>query len=265
VNVTFPGRSVAGWVVEDLEVMAKKTSTTPRQTTRCRKHAFALSANFRPGNDVTANIIGPGQRPYFCSDRADVASGFAVANNNPTNNTDPTGLYSYQYFWDLGDLGPAPNVFDYFANHLHEVFPFPTGGCNRFYLGEHCDFHVSGTQDNLHVKELSSTSVTLEVDNWCQAGIPGLFCVAGDPPGSTIEFDIYSAPASVLGEQSCSGNVDVLAQYANAPGASFITNVLAPKGALFSWHQQAMNLTRALGGDPSKVKLITGPGMSTNP
>ena len=185
---------------------------------------------------------------------------------------DPTGLYSYHYSWTLGDVGSADSVFQYMAKHLHQVFPFSTGKCERLYLGEKCDFHPvpldPDDSDHLHVEKLGNDSFTLEVDNWCQAGFL-FWCVAGDPPGSTITFSIGRYADSALSWQSgpvtygftaCSGYEDVLSQVADSKGSSFVTNLFAPSQAESTWHQQAVNLSTDLGGGASDVFAIKKPG-----
>ena len=204
---------------------------------------------------------------------------YAYAGDDPVNEADPSGLYSYSYYWDLGWLGQPGNVFDFFLAHPKEVFPFSTGRCSTFYVNEKCEFRPEGTQDNLFVKsidrsfrefeydnsalEVTDNTLTLEVLKWCTAGVPGLFCIAGDPPHSTISFSILDIPAAAVSQKSCSGDVDVLEQHADAPNASFITNAMAPPLAELTWESQAKNLVKALGGDPSNVALLTGPGWSS--
>ena len=189
----------------------------------------------------------------------------AYAGDDPVNGSDPTGLYSYKYYWTLGGLGSPTSVFDYMASHLNTVFPFSTGGCKVVQLGENCDFHpLPGNDDHLFVYKLGSTSFTLKVKNWCQFGFLGV-CFSGDPPGSTIKFSVTSDPASLFGLTACGGEEDVLSQEANSPGAGFLTNLAGPVMAENTWHQQAINLSTALGGSASDVNLIEGPGWSTNP
>ncbi len=184
------------------------------------------------------------------------------ATDDPVNETDPSGLYSYEYSWDLGQVGTPLTVFKYFSTHLHSVFPFTTGTCGSLYLGEHCDFHPTvgpvKTDDHLHVSYLTSDSVTLEVTTWCQIGWAGHACLAGDPKGSTIHFLVYTLTGlEGLGHQCAGEKTDVLSQIANSTGAGIFTNRGAPMLALSTWHQQADNLERGVGGKTSDVPLIT--------
>ncbi len=63
---------------------------------------------------------------------------YAYAGDDTVNEADPSGLYSYSYYWDLGWLGKPGNVFDFFLAHTKEVFPFSTGRCSTFYVNEKC-------------------------------------------------------------------------------------------------------------------------------
>ena len=129
---------------------------------------------------------------------------YTYAGDDPVNASDPTGLYTYQYSWYIGQedstsiFGPATAAFDYLANHVHQIFPFSTGNCGTFTLGEQCVFHPGAGVDHLYVKTLTPSSVTLKVQNWCQS--PHVFgtCPAGDPPGSTIMFTTSDRPDSLL-------------------------------------------------------------------
>jgi RHS repeat-associated protein len=200
-------------------------------------------------------------------------SAYVYAGDDPVNGSDPTGLYQYTYAWYLGQeskLGGSLGVFNYFSSHLHSVFPFPTGNCSSFtHVGEACVFLPGSGTDHLHVSSLGSSSVTLTVDNWCQSpgrGATGI-CIAGDAPGSTISFLIGEWYGHVSTSSSCntsnSGWFDFLAQTGHSPDAGPLTNVIAPIGAIFAWHQQALNLAKGLGGNPNDVALITGPGWSS--
>ena len=71
--------------------MAEPTTTTTR---RCPKHAFAPHAQFRPGNDVTANVICPGHRRVSGPCRTELTSGSPVAADDPVNETDPSGKWT---------------------------------------------------------------------------------------------------------------------------------------------------------------------------
>ena len=173
---------------------------------------------------------------------------YAYAGDDPVNEADPSGWYSYSYYWDLGWLGQPGNVFDFFLAHP-KMFPFSTGRCSTFYVNEKCEFRPEGTQDNLFVNsidrsfrefeydisslEVTDNTLTLEVLKWCTAGVPGLFCIAGDPPHSTISFSILDIPAAAVSQKSCSGDVDVLEQHADAPNVELHNerNGTAPRGA----------------------------------
>jgi RHS repeat-associated protein len=188
---------------------------------------------------------------------------YAYATDDPVNESDPTGMYSYSYAWDLGEVGTPLAVFTYFSTHMQKVFPFSTGGCERFYLGERCDFHPKfgpiTTDDHLHVSYLTKDSVTLVVTTWCQSGKVFGVCLAGDPEGSTIHFFVipYHTTSVDLGSCNSNGIVDALVQEATASGAGLFTDRLAPGVAAGVWHQQARNLERALGGTPNSVKEIS--------
>ena len=124
---------------------------------------------------------------------------YQYAGEDPVDTTDPSGLYSYQFYWYLGQqskLGTPEHAFNFFVDHAHEVFPFDTGNCGSFYLGEKCVFSPGAGEDHLHVSSIEKSelggSMTLKVDHWCQS--PGIFglCAAGDPVGSTITFTVGS-------------------------------------------------------------------------
>jgi hypothetical protein len=243
----------------------------PALTTGCPKNPLTRLPLPRPPERRPDHHVPARQRGFCPSRRLRHASDISVAGDDPVNEGDPSGLYSYHYSWALGDVGSADSVFQYMANHLHEVFPFSTGKCERLSLGEKCDFHPVAhdpfNDDHLHVEKLGSTSFTLEVDDWCQARF--LWCVAGDPPGSTITFAIGRYPDSQLswtegpityGFSTCSGYEDVLSQDANSKGATFATNLLAPSMAEDQWHQQAISLSKDLGGGASGVYAIKKPG-----
>ena len=207
------------------------------------------------------------------------STAYTYAGDDPVNGGDPTGLYTYQYSWYIGQedstsiFGPATAAFDYLANHVHQIFPFPTGNCGTFSRGEQCVFHPGAGVDHLYVKTLSSTSVTLKVQNWCQS--PHVFgtCPVGDPPGSTITFTTTDWPDSLLpssfsnspshcAASSSDGEFLALTQTANAPGASPLSGLGAPEFAFFTWHQQARNLAKALSFNPDNVALLVGGGLS---
>jgi RHS repeat-associated protein len=233
------------------------------ETRRCRGRGASGSSchfvgrhpracNRHPGDgpahhDVVGRYYDPQTGQFLSVDAAlpDTHEPFEYAEDNPVAVTDPTGAYAYHYYWDLGRssvLGSPQHVFHYFSTHVHSVFPFPTGTCNAFWLGEHCAFKPGGGTDYLHVSALSVESVSLTVDSWCYVPIVFGICVAGDPPGSKITF----AVTELTSPQS--GRIDVLSQVANAPGASPIANWFALHYAVLSWSKQADNLSKALGG-----------------
>jgi hypothetical protein len=188
---------------------------------------------------------------------------YAYTDSNPVNRKDPMGLYEYSYYWDLGSttqLGSAQDVFSYFVNNASAIFPFSLGGCQTLYENESCSFHptVYGvpTNDNLYVSNITSTSITLTVTNWCQVGSTSL-CAAGDPPGSTITFSVGNF---LCGKQTCV----YLEQNANSPGSGPGTDVAVDyyHQALFTWQTQADNLAHDLCGS-SNPALIEGVGWST--
>jgi hypothetical protein len=184
---------------------------------------------------------------------------YAFTGDDPLNESDPLGLYAYSYYWKLGSkkkLGSAQKVSKYFASHAKKVFPFSTGNCSALKSGEACDFHPLGTTDKLSVSKINSTSVTLTVSNWCQVGGAGA-CAAGDPAGSTVSFSV--------GYEGSGQNEGVyLEQNADAPGAGPLTDYAVDNLdlALYTWHQQASNLSSAVGGT-GNAPLIEGPGWST--
>jgi hypothetical protein len=96
--------SAADRPARDLGVMSERTGATRRQTTRrtrgCSKHAFAPSARFRPRNGASGNVTLPAQGHFPCPHRGRFASGIPVANDNPVNEVDPTGMGSFS-------LGPT--------------------------------------------------------------------------------------------------------------------------------------------------------------
>ena len=71
-----------------------------RRRAGCAKHAFAFSAFSSPRNGLRGNVTFPAQSHNSCSRTGQIASGFFVANNNPVNNVDPSGL----------DPSPSPDV-----------------------------------------------------------------------------------------------------------------------------------------------------------
>ena len=79
--------------MRDLVAMIGTATTTTRRAVRCRKHAFALSVSFRPGNGVPANVTLPAQGHFSGPCRAGLASEFREAGGDPVNNSDPTGLH----------------------------------------------------------------------------------------------------------------------------------------------------------------------------
>jgi hypothetical protein len=197
---------------------------------------------------------------------------YEYAGGNPVSTVDPSGAYDYTYVWYLGQtakLGDMFHIFTYFSHHVASVFPFSTGGCQTFYLKESCVFLPGAGIDHLHVSAIDADSVTLTVDNWCQTPGRGStdVCISGDPPGSTITFMTGEWFDSVLPGYSSNSSqfFDFLAQIGHAPNAGPITNLIAPIGAFFTWHQQALNLAKGLGGNPNDVFFIEGPGWSTSP
>lgn len=115
---------------------------------------------------------------------------------------------------------------------------------------------------------MTSNSVTLEGDGWCQSpsvlGVEGnAACPSGDPAGSTITFSIgdwpdSTLPSSFVSCESSSGLFLFLTQTGNSSGAGFLTNRLVPAAAFFTWHQQARNLASALGDNANDVALLEG-------
>jgi len=85
--------------------MAGTTTGRGRLAARCRKHAFAPSARFRPRNGVVATTVLPGQKPCFAAIRAELASGTSVAGDDPVNASDPSG----DAWCPLGHVTSDPN------------------------------------------------------------------------------------------------------------------------------------------------------------
>lgn len=197
-------------------------------------------------------------------DLSETGEAYAYGGDDPVNQSDPNGLYSYHFCWTLGGRGSPKHVFWYFAHHMHRVFPFKTGKCWRLYLHEHCDFHPSpGSDNHLHVKAMGTTWATLEVNNWCQLKIIWI-CVAGDPPGSTIQFSVFDLPTSDFrGLHTRFGWEDILEQKAHSPKASFVTNMFAPSLAELTWYQQAINLSTLMGGGKADVYYISNMSSTT--
>jgi hypothetical protein len=77
--------------------MADPTTTTGQQAARCRKHAFAPSARFRPRNGPVGNVTLPAQRHNRRLRPGQLASETSVAGDDPVNQTDPSGLWSHGY------------------------------------------------------------------------------------------------------------------------------------------------------------------------
>ena len=86
----------------DLVTMAEPTTTTTRQAVRCRKHAFAHSASFRPRGETVGNVTLPAQGHKIGSQSAELASGFSnwrydAFGNLATGTPDSPFGYSGQY------------------------------------------------------------------------------------------------------------------------------------------------------------------------
>jgi hypothetical protein len=234
---------------------ASRRRTRTSRAATCRQHALRAAPSSRPRVAPAIQRVVPGHLGCDHLHRRRMASGATDAGGDPVNGSDPTGMYSYQHYWTLGEVGSAVSVFDYMKTHMMQVFPFSTGGCERAYLKEKCDFHpLPFNNDHLHVQILTSTSFTLEVDNWCQFSFFGLACIAGDPPGSTIKFSVGQGLMTIDGTPMCE---DVLSEIAKSPGSGFLSNLFAPAASTFLWHQQAVNLSTALGGSAAQVFQIT--------
>ena len=258
----------------------RRSSASAGRQSRCETGTVRDAATASPASENTrtrllvqlsssaamAAFVSPGQPGRTAANSYEYASGRAVAGDDPVNESDPSGLYAYEYFWDLGpmsQLGSPFSAFEFFTQNVHSVFPFSTGQCATFsYVGEPCVFHPGSGTDYLHVSSLGLDSVTLKVDNWCQSpgkGATGV-CVSGDTPGSTIRFSVGE------GKGECSdsylGSFDFLDQTGRSTNAGPITNLFVPTFAFYTWHQQARNLAEDLGGDPNDVALLTGPGWS---
>lgn len=184
---------------------------------------------------LRARYYDPGTGQFLSVDPAVNVTGqpYAYAGDDPVNQSDPLGLYSYQFNWNIGpiaDTGTPAKAFSYFETHARKLFPFSTGNCSTFYLGENCYFQPGGGTDWLAVSNITRTSLTLVT---CGGWI--------DPAGSTIRFS-FSAQH---------GNL-VLTQTAHAPDASWWVNVIAPQLAYNAWMEMALNVSRALNGTYGK-------------
>lgn len=76
---------------------------------------------------------------------------------------------------------------------------------------------------------MGSTWVTFAVDDWWQLRI--VWCLAGDPPGSTIEFAIQNYPAWWFGLHTRTGSDAVLELRGKTKGNSGLSDMFAP-----AWH-----------------------------
>jgi len=149
---------------------------------------------------------------------------YAYAGDDPVNNVDPSGLYTYTYTWLLGSKPAGEtsvSIFSWFSSHLEEMFPFTTGGCEVAYVGEQCVLSPTGPwKDPVEITGVGSTSFTFTaLGGWI------------DPKGSTIRFSIYSKTGNLY-----------LQQKASAPGTSWIVG----SAAQYIWSQMAANLQEAL-------------------
>jgi RHS repeat-associated protein len=64
---------------------------------------------------------------------------YGYASDDPTNRTDPTGLYDYKFTETIGPVGGGSQaVMAYLQQHLGQAFPFPTGNCSTVISGAEC-------------------------------------------------------------------------------------------------------------------------------
>jgi len=107
------------------KAMEELTSTTTRRTSRCSKHAFAPSAQFRPRNGIVGNVTLPAHGHNHAHPRTELASGTSVAGNDPVNITDPLGLWGWNPISDIRQA--AHDVGHYVAKHKAAIAQIAVG------------------------------------------------------------------------------------------------------------------------------------------
>jgi RHS repeat-associated protein len=85
---------------------------------------------------------------------------YGYANNNPINFTDPTGLYGYEYTYDISSVPYSPeDVLNEVTHNFSEYFPFK--GCGSVLtVGLECTLKYGPTGNPIRVESMTATSFT---------------------------------------------------------------------------------------------------------
>jgi hypothetical protein len=156
---------------------------------------------------LRARYYDPSTGRFITRDPLDALtrSAYGYINDNPLNGTDPTGLASYSYNFDLGPLGSPEELAAYTRAACSSVFPI--AGCvDNFSVGQKMRLHETFLfyTQSFPVQVISETSTSFE-----------FVALKGHPEGEgrTINFDFCTG-----------GNGDTMLNVHTSSNGSILTN-----------------------------------------
>jgi RHS repeat-associated protein len=165
---------------------------------------------------------------------------YEYAGDDPVNETDPSGEYTYNYQEDLGDVTGPIAAMTFFENHLQQVFPFSTGTCEVVQQNEQCEF-AAVNWGPIHFDKGPIEFTFANSSGFQLEALSGHL----DPAGSKITFSTFQAGCDTYLTQEAwapAGFVPTL----NNPLPLF--DLWFPAVAKVLWAVQAENLSYYMGG-----------------
>lgn len=179
-------------------------------------------------------------------DVAQTGTPYGYAGDDPVNQGDPLGLYSYVLNHDLGPvslLGSAADVMSVFKKYFLQIFPFGITNCSSLSDGTTCYLEPEPPCGALGVRGCG----WVKIENVTSTSFEFFVTKKGyfDAPGSHITFTTYVAEASnpnPAWRDAPNYKHDVFLQQDAWGKSSGLQNLLARFLAGWAWGQQATNL-----------------------